>query len=307
MDDRSARSKRRILIADDDAAIVQVIAERLRDLDRFEVSACTSGEAARSALQQSRFDLFITDLRMPDVDGMDLIRETQGRSPETVSILMTAFGSPEVQAEAQNASARYYLEKPFNIDDLVCIIESLFPSEPGAVCVSGRSVFKVVLGGDANVGKTSLIQRHCTGLFDPSRAMTIGIDFHLYDVGIDDMPVRLVVWDMGGQERFVTVRDGFYRGSHAVGLVFDASNRVSFYNLMRWWREVRASLPDVPVVLLANKVDLPRQVSRAEVEAIAQAWQTPAFESSCVTGEGISEFFEAVARRAWKHARTGAR
>lgn len=131
--------------------------------------------------------------------------------------------------------------------------------------------------------------------------MTIGVDFHLYDMDIEGIPMRLSVWDLGGQERFNFVRKGFYRGARAVGIVFDASNRTSFYNLIRWWRETREYLPDAPVLLLANKIDLPRQIPQQEAREIAQAWNIPFYESSCPTGQGVPEFFHALAYNALKY------
>ena len=185
------------------------------------------------------------------------------------------------------------------VESVSAIEPALSPPIPTS---SSARVLKVILGGDANVGKTSLIRRYCTGVFDTARSMTIGVDFHAYQVEVEQTPVRLMVWDLGGQERFAPARRGFYRGTHAVGLVFDASNRHSFYNLMRWWREVREHLCDVPLVLLANKTDLPRQISHEESSALACAWSIPFFESSCVTGSGVGEFFHALALNAWEHA-----
>ena len=188
------------------------------------------------------------------------------------------------------------------MDELISIVNSFLPPESVPQAITTPRVLKVILGGDANVGKTSLIERYCTCKFDLQREMTIGVDFHLYDVNIERMPIRLVVWDLGGQERFAFARRAFYRGTQAVGLVFDVSNITSFYNLMRWWRETREFLPDVPILLLGNKTDLPRQVARDEAQQIAQAWHTPFFESSCASGSGVAEFFEALAYHAWQHA-----
>src|SRR5574341_669785 len=179
--------------------------------------------------------------------------------------------------------------------------DSSSATQPAAERPSPR-VIKVVLAGDANVGKTSLMQRYCTGRFVPVRSMTIGVDFHLYEFQTGPIPARLIVWDFGGQERFAFAQRTFYRGSHAVGLVFDVRNRLSFYNLMRWWRQVHEHLHDVPIVLLANKADLPRQVSYDETTALAKAWNVPFFEASCVSGDGVYEFFDALARSAWEHA-----
>ncbi len=288
-------SQRSILVVDNDARIVQEISSALREHAIYDVLAVTSGQAARDALRQSTFDLIIADWKMPDVDGLTLIRETQERSPDTVTVLMTAFGSPDAAAASHNAYVHHYIEKPFLMQELIDVVVSIFPAEPETLPAAKPLVLKVVLGGDAQVGKTSLIQRYCTGRFDPMRTMTIGVDFHLYDLQIDQTPMRLVVWDMGGQERFAYARRAFYRGTRAVALVFDASNRASFYNLTRWWREAREILHDVPMLLLANKIDLPRQVSCEEATQIAKAWNMPFFESSCASGEGVPEFFDALA------------
>ncbi len=292
---------RHILLVDDDERIVEEILRGLQDHQTFQVHACTTGQSAREALQQFNFDLLIADWKIPDVDGLTLIREAQERSPDTVTVLMTAYGTAEAQSAAQNTLVHHYIDKPFPVDELIDVITSIFPSEPRTLPTKPL-VLKVVLGGDAQVGKTSLIQRYCTGRFDPLRTMTIGVDFHLYDIQIEQAPTRLVVWDMGGQERFAFARRAFYRGTQAVGLVFDASNRSSFYNLTRWWREAREFLRDVPMLLLANKTDLPRQVSLDEMSQIGKAWNIPCFQSSCASGEGVAEFFEALAASAVKNA-----
>lgn len=289
------------MIVDDDERLVREMARALSEREEFMVHTFTHAEIALHALRQIAFDLVITDWRMPHVDGLALIQAAQARSPETVTVLTTAYGVAAAKAQDAATVAHHYLEKPFAVDELVSVIDSIFPARARRDKRAAQ-ILKVVLGGDGNVGKTSLIQRYCTGAFDAGRAMTIGVDFHLYEVEIAEEAIRLVVWDMGGQERFAAARHVFYRGTHAVGLVFDASNRTSFYNLMRWWRETREYLPDVPVLLLANKIDLPPQISRAQAQPIAQAWNIPFLESSCATGNGVAEFFDTLAQNAWKHA-----
>jgi small GTP-binding protein len=289
-------TRRSILVVDDDERILAEIARELGDHWGFDVRTCSSGQAARQVLQQTNFDLLIADWKLPDVDGLALIGETQARSPQTLTVLMTAYGSDELGPLARSY-AHHYIEKPFLVEELAQLIHSIFPAAPTPPPTKPL-LLKVVLGGDAQVGKTSLIQRYCTGHFDPLRKMTIGVDFHLYDVHVNQTPTRLVVWDMGGQERFAFARRAFYGGTQAVGLVYDASNRASFYNLTRWWREAREFLQDVPMLLLANKIDLTRQVSLDEMTRVAKAWDIPYFQSSCASGEGVAEFFEALATHA---------
>jgi small GTP-binding protein len=292
--------KRHILIADADPCIADALADRLSDPGQYAITACTSGDQARAALEEHAFDLMIAKADLPDIDGLTLLKDVQERSPQTVTISIVP---PGCDLPSQGMSAQYSFVQPFDIQKLADTVHSLFPPPSIAIPERKPTVYKVILGGDANVGKTSLIQRYCTGVFDPTRAMTVGIDFHVYDVQVEQMPVRLVVWDLGGQERFVHTRNGFYLGCKAVGLVFDASNRTSFYNLMRWWREVRRFLHDVPILLLANKIELPRQISNSEALQLAKAWGIPLFESSCATGAGVAEFFEALAQHACRQSR----
>ena len=162
---------------------------------------------------------------------------------------------------------------------------------------------KVILGGEASVGKTSLMRYHATGVFEPARDMTIGVDFHIYSIAVEGENLRLIVWDIAGQGRFAPVRPVMYRGSSAVALVFDLHNRTSFYQLALWWREVREQLGDIPVVLLGNKADLERVVTSEEAEILARAWHIPYFETSCVDGRGVKEFFLALSAAALQHAR----
>ncbi len=301
MEIETGNSKRRILIVDHEQEIVEKIARELSGRETFEIQTLTNGHAALEAVHSNAFDLVIASRDLPGVDGVTLIRQAQEHSPNTVTVLMTSLDSQDLAPLPESSSAHHYLGKPFEMAELVGIVDSIFPKQPARVYHEHPIVLKVVLGGDANVGKTTLIRRYCTGEFQPTRSMTIGVDFHLYDMDIEGIPMRLSLWDLGGQERFNFVRRGFYRGARAVGLVFDVSNRTSFYNLIRWWRETREFLPDAPVLLLANKIDLPRQIPQEEAREIARAWDIPYYESACPTGQGVPEFFHALAYHALKY------
>jgi len=176
-------------------------------------------------------------------------------------------------------------------------LEALLPHIP-AEAKREVAVRKVLLAGEATVGKTSLVTFYLNRAFDPRRRMTIGVEIHVCPVEVEEMAVRLVVWDVGGQRRFAALRDLFYRGAAAGALVFDVSNRLSFYQLLSWWRELRRHAGPIPMLLVGNKVDLPREIQRSEAESLARAWGLPYFETSCVTGVGIPELFRALAMAA---------
>ena len=119
--------------------------------------------------------------------------------------------------------------------------------------------FKVVVVGDSAVGKTSLIRRYVTGGFDVSLLPTVGVNFYTKDVKVGGETVRLVIWDLAGQERFGVVRRAFYRGA---AVVFDLSRAETFGNVGGWVREAEDRYERTPMVLVGNKLDLKREVER---------------------------------------------
>jgi small GTP-binding protein len=157
---------------------------------------------------------------------------------------------------------------------------------------------KVVIAGDGNVGKTSLIRRWCEGKFEASRVMTIGVDFQTKLVSLPDGQVKLSIWDVAGQDRFQSFRSGFYRGSRAVALVYDVTAPASLPNLARWRDEIHKAVPHGRFVLVGNKVDLTRAVPAAEAHEFAEYIGAPYVETSAATGAGVPDLFDALARLA---------
>lgn len=302
--------KKRILVAEDDTIVAFLMREALTSLGHFEIGMVGSGEEALREIEQSHWDLLVTDHRMPGMTGLDLIRSLRAKAPDTLTILVTAYGSEEIQRAAEQLRVYRYMTKPFPLAELKQIVQDALalkqngtepppnnhPEPPAAM--------KITLGGEGNVGKTTLIRRLCTGKFESARVMTIGVDFHLYDIQQDNRKTRLIVWDVSGQEQFAFTRRAFYRGSKAVGLVYDVSDRRTFEQLTYWRDEIRSLLPCVPLVVVGNKTDLARQVSTEEGAALASSWGVPFFETSCRTGGGVRDVFLTLADLASKYSKS---
>jgi small GTP-binding protein len=293
---------KRVLVVEDDATVAFLIKDGLSDLGaKFYIETAPSGEAALDKINQGRWDLVVTDQRMPGMTGLQLIETLKDRSPTLLTILITAYGSEEMEQAAQQLNVYHYMAKPFPLVDLKRVIEdalafSQSDDPPPAPASNGDTRgLKITLGGDGNVGKTTLIRRLCTGRFQAARVITIGVDFHLYDIQHDNQPARLIVWDVSGQDQFEFTRRAFYRGSKAVGLVYDVSDRASFERLPKWRAEIQSIMPNIPFILTGNKIDLGRQISTAEGAALAREWRVPFFETSCLHGDGVREFFHALA------------
>ncbi|MEQ8159867.1 MAG: response regulator, partial [Smithellaceae bacterium] len=115
--------KSRILVIDDDAVACEFLQEALAR-DGYEVTTFTS---ALEALQQdlSRYDLLMSDIRMPGMDGLQLLGEVQKKWPNLPVILMTAYGSLETTMEAISLGAWDYISKPFSPDDCRAIVKKV--------------------------------------------------------------------------------------------------------------------------------------------------------------------------------------
>jgi small GTP-binding protein len=159
-------------------------------------------------------------------------------------------------------------------------------------------VLKVVIAGDGNVGKTSLIRRFCEGKFEQSRVATIGVDFQTKVVDLAPGAVKLSIWDMAGQDRFQVMREGFYRGCRAAALVYDLTELETLAHIKRWRDELVGVVPGVPMMLVANKRDLAPDASLVPGEAMARAFKIPLIITSARTGDGVAELFISIASMA---------
>ena len=159
-------------------------------------------------------------------------------------------------------------------------------------------LLKVVVAGDGNVGKTSLIRQYSEGKFEASRVMTIGVDFQTQTVELPTGTVKLSIWDMAGQKQFEVMRSGFYRGSRSAALVYDVTAPDSLKNLATWRDEILAVVPKQPLLVVGNKIDLERQQDPTAAKAFAAAIGADYLEASARTSAGVQALFTALAQLA---------
>ena len=121
-----------ILIVEDEPKVGFFLKESLESLDRgYHVLHVDSGEAALAEIDRQPFELVVTDLRMPGISGLDVLSRVREVSPGTRSILITAYGSDEVESESRRLNAAYYFAKPFQIDDFTAAVQSVLNDQPG--------------------------------------------------------------------------------------------------------------------------------------------------------------------------------
>jgi len=138
-------NKQRILLVDDEKAILQVLHGSLRKWDdEYEVEMATDGFTALRKMQQRPFDLVVTDYRMDQMDGLDLMHAIYADYPETRVILITAYGSDALEKEARNLDAYRYLLKPLDINTFRRVVREALDtrdaasSRPGLIILSDQ-------------------------------------------------------------------------------------------------------------------------------------------------------------------------
>eukprot|EP00300_Choanocystis_sp_HF-7_P001870 c11482_g1_i2.p1 GENE.c11482_g1_i2~~c11482_g1_i2.p1 ORF type:complete len:208 (+),score=44.95 c11482_g1_i2:203-826(+) len=138
-------------------------------------------------------------------------------------------------------------------------------------------LFKVLIIGEAGVGKTALIRRYVDNVFSFKYKATIGVDFALKTLELDsNTSVRLQLWDIAGQERFGIMTRVYYKEAAACVIVFDITERRTLDAAVKWKQDLdsKVYLPNgdpVPCILVANKCDLePRPVPKEEITAFAK-------------------------------------
>ena len=164
------------------------------------------------------------------------------------------------------------------------------------------ATFKIIIFGDAGCGKTTLTQRFLTNLFVSDQTMTIGVDFEVKSLTVDEQKVKLQIWDFGGEERFRFLLPTYVRGARGGLFLYDITNFSSIAHIDDWLsvirKEIRAE-DAFPIIAVGGKADLveSREVSSEEGIKIAKSRNVNGFiETSSKSGENVEKTFEALTR-----------
>lgn len=160
---------------------------------------------------------------------------------------------------------------------------------------------KIIIIGSIAVGKTALLNRYINNRYKSDYQCTLGVNVLTKHITVDNVTVKLLIWDTGGQERFKALVSSFFKGSDGCLLVFDVTNRDSFHAMEGWRDMVLANVPaeqeDFPLAVLGNKMDLSdREVTTEEAETWSHSRDIPYYEVSAKEGTSVSEAFDGIAR-----------
>ena len=153
-------------------------------------------------------------------------------------------------------------------------------------------LLKILVIGESAVGKSCLLLRYTDDKFQETFMTTIGVDFKTKHIEVNGQKVKLQIWDTAGQDRFRSITKAYYRGAHGILVVFDISRKDTFNQTKMWIDSIKeASTDPVDMILVGNKADLERAVTREEAEEMAQRYGIKYFETSAKDNKGVNEAF----------------
>jgi len=170
-------------------------------------------------------------------------------------------------------------------------------------------IFKVILGGDGAVGKTTLLHRYMEGIFLADTKMTIGVEFFQKEVFLsENIPCSLILWDFGGQKQFRRLIKSYVQGAAGALILFDLTRMQSLTSIPEWVGTFRKEDPNLPILLVGTKVDLEESfiVQDHDAEKVKEEHNFIEYiKTSSKTGLNVEKAFLTIAREIIKSRNIG--
>lgn len=153
--------------------------------------------------------------------------------------------------------------------------------------------YKIIIIGDSQVGKTSILKRFVNDIFSTSLRSTIGADFGSKIVNLEGKSINLNIWDTAGQETYRAITNQYYRQAVGTLIVFDVADKKTFDNIPNWLTDLEKNCDDKRIIklLIGNKIDLTREVSQEMGEIFAAKNKMAYIETSAFNNTNIETVF----------------
>ena len=156
-------------------------------------------------------------------------------------------------------------------------------------------LYKIIIIGDAAVGKSNILTRYSKNEFSENTRSTVGVELGVKFIKVKGINTKIQIWDTAGQERYRSITSSYYKGSHGCFIVYDITNESSFNNVEKWYEYVQKEAgKNISIILVGNKCDLEneRKISKEKGQEKAKNLKCAFFETSALSGVNISQIFE---------------
>ena len=158
-------------------------------------------------------------------------------------------------------------------------------------------LFKIILIGDANVGKTNILSRYISDTFLETSKSTVGVELATKVEQYNNKKIKIQIWDTAGQERYRSITSAYYKGAKGALIVYDITRKNTFDNIDKWISDLKLNGDkNICILIVGNKSDLneQREVDEELGKKKAEMFKTAFMETSALNGENISKAFEEV-------------
>jgi len=155
-------------------------------------------------------------------------------------------------------------------------------------------IYKIIIVGDANVGKSNLLSCFINNKTNDNYHPTIGIDFYIKEYKNQNNIIRLHIWDTAGQERYYSIIKQYYRDVIGAIIIYDITDSKSFENINKWYNDLILSNDNIKIILIGNKLDLidDRIISFELGQKFAKYHNILFMETSALSCNNINDAFE---------------
>lgn len=153
-------------------------------------------------------------------------------------------------------------------------------------------IFKLVIAGDTNTGKTSFCDIIQGNNFKKKTQPTIGIEFFSRIVSVDNQIIKTQMWDVSGDIKFRSILTPYFKSTCGIMLFYDVSEISTFTHLVDWINKFIEKDNNTPVIIIGNKTDKPREISRSYAEGFAQEKEYYYKEMSVKNYDNVKETFQ---------------
>lgn len=168
--------------------------------------------------------------------------------------------------------------------------------------MSGLSGFpyKVISAGDGGVGKTTLLHRYIHDRFIADTLMTLGVEFFTKEMALNNSPIKLQLWDFGGEEQFRFMLNKYMLGAKGALVMFDLTRLTTLKNIKDWIQICECGDPKIVKILIGAKLDLKEKISVTEEDALDVKDRynfIDYIKISSKTGENVNLVFDVLVKK----------
>jgi small GTP-binding protein len=160
-----------------------------------------------------------------------------------------------------------------------------------------KYIKKVALLGEGAVGKTSLVRRYVLDVYSDDYIQTFGAKVTKKVLGMEHVELTMMIWDILGQKSNSSLHSTYYSGSNGALMVFDLTRPETLEALPSWLDDLYKVTGKIPIVLVANKADLHKEIAQERMDAIASQMGGEIIYTSAKIGNGVSEAFGLLAQK----------